>query len=161
MALTIRFATPDDIETVVSLIRELADYEKLLHEVVIDPEELRQHLFGDRRYVEVLMAEEEGDTAGFALFFHNYSTFMGRPGLYLEDLYVKPHLRGKGIGKALLQKLAQLAVERGCGRLEWSVLDWNAPSIAFYKGQGAVPMDAWTVYRVTGDRLSALAATAG
>ncbi|MBO9541073.1 GNAT family N-acetyltransferase [bacterium] len=156
--MTIRFATPEDVPAILGLIKDLADYEQLLHEVEANEERLHAHLFGDRPYVEVLMAEEDGELAGFALFFHNYSTFLAKPGIYLEDLFVKPTFRGKGIGKALLVRLAQLTVERDCGRLEWSVLDWNEPSIQFYKAQGAKAMDEWTVYRVTGDKLSRLAA---
>ncbi|MGE5707264.1 MAG: N-acetyltransferase family protein [Bacteroidota bacterium] len=157
MSLLIRPAQPGDVETIVALIRELADYEKLLSDVVITPEGLHEQLFGEPSVIEVLMAEWEGEAVGFALFFHNFSTFLGRPGLYLEDLFVRPAFRGKGIGKALLTRLAQLAVERKCGRFEWSVLDWNEPSIQFYKSQGAVPMDEWTTFRVTGDALARLA----
>ena len=132
----------------------------MLDHVTLDEGELRTHLFGERRYAEVLLAEDDAGTSvvGFALFFHNYSTFLGKPGMYLEDLFVRPEHRGGGHGKALLSHLARLAVERGCGRLEWSVLDWNEPSIAFYRSLGATPMDEWTVYRLTGDALSALAA---
>lgn len=155
--MTIRFATPSDVPAILALIKDLADYEQLLHEVEATEEQLHAHLFGDRPYVEVLMAEDEGVLAGFALFFHNYSTFLAKPGIYLEDLFVKPAFRGRGIGKQLLVHLAQLTVERGCGRLEWSVLDWNEPSIQFYKAQGAKAMDEWTVYRVTGDKLQKLA----
>jgi GNAT superfamily N-acetyltransferase len=153
----IRPATPDDVPVIAELIRALADYERLAHEVVLDESLLRDHLFGARPYAEVVLAEHEGAVVGFALFFHNYSTFLGRPGIYLEDLFVRPEHRGAGHGKALLAHLAALAVERGCGRLEWSVLDWNEPSIAFYKSLGAAPMDEWTVYRLTGAALSALA----
>ncbi|MNX83226.1 putative acetyltransferase [compost metagenome] len=156
--MTLRFATPSDVPAILGLIKDLADYEQLLHEVEATEERLHAHLFGDRPYVEVLMAEDAGELAGFALFFHNYSTFLAKPGIYLEDLFVKPAFRGKGIGKALLVRLAQLTVERDCGRLEWSVLDWNEPSIQFYKAQGAKAMDEWTVYRVTGDKLNRLAA---
>lgn len=151
--LTLRPARPEDVPTILTLIRELADYEKLLHEVEADEASLHAHLFGPRPHIEVILAEWEGETAGFALFFHNYSTFLSKPGLYLEDLYVRPALRGHGIGKALLAELARLAVSRGCGRLEWSVLDWNAPAIGFYQSLGARPMDEWTVYRLTGDNL--------
>lgn len=156
----IRRATPTDIPTIAELIRALADYERLAHEVVLDEALLRDHLFGPRPYAEVILAERAGAVVGFALFFHNYSTFLGRPGIYLEDLFVRPEHRGAGHGKALLAHLARLAVERGCGRLEWSVLDWNEPSIAFYKSLGAAAMDEWTVYRLTGDALSALASGA-
>ena len=153
----IRPATPDDVPTIAGLIRELAEYEKLSHEVVLDENDLREHLFGQRPYAEVLMAEDASEVVGFALFFHNYSTFLGKPGVYLEDLFVRPAARGKGHGKELLLSLAKLAVERGYGRVEWSVLDWNEPSIGFYKSLGAVPMDEWTVYRLTGDALRNLA----
>jgi GNAT superfamily N-acetyltransferase len=142
------------------LIRELAEYEKLSHEVVATEEGLRDSLFGGRRYAEVLVAEQGGTPAGFALFFHNFSTFLGKPGIYLEDLYVRPEVRGAGIGKKLLIHLAGLAKERDCGRLEWWVLDWNEPSIGFYKKLGAVPMDDWTVYRVSGTALEHLASGA-
>ncbi len=154
---TIRFARPDDVPTIFGLIEGLAEYERLSHEVTATEEALRDHLFGERRYCEVLMAEADGRAVGFALFFHNYSTFLTKPGIYLEDLFVLPEERGRGYGKALLSCLARVAVERGCGRLEWSVLDWNEPSIEFYRALGAVPMDEWTVYRVTGDALDALA----
>ncbi|HEY8506216.1 MAG TPA: GNAT family N-acetyltransferase [Gemmataceae bacterium] len=149
----IRPATPDDVPTIAALIRELAGYEKLAHEVVLDEADLREHLFGPRPYAEVLLAEDGGAVVGFALFFHNYSTFRGKPGIYLEDLFVRPEHRGKGHGKALLLRLARLAVERGCARLEWAVLDWNEPAIGFYRALGAVPMDEWTVYRLTGEAL--------
>lgn len=155
----IRPATPADVPTIVALIHELADYEKLAHACHASADALRQHLFpppGCPAFAEALIAELEGHTVGFALYFHNYSTFLTRPGLYLEDLYVQPIHRGKGIGKALLTRIAQLAVQRGCGRVEWSVLDWNAPSIAFYKALGAVPMDEWTTFRLTGDALHRL-----
>jgi GNAT superfamily N-acetyltransferase len=156
----IRPATPDDTPTIAALIRALAEYERLSHEFVLDEAELREHLFGDRRYAEVILAEHDGDVVGFALFFHNYSTFLGKPGIYLEDLFVRPEHRGAGHGKALLAHLAKIAVERGCGRLEWSVLDWNEPSIAFYRSLGAAPMDDWTTYRLTGVALAALGADA-
>lgn len=154
----IRSATPNDISTVARLIRDLAEYERLSHEVVLDEAKLREHLFGTRRYAEVLLAEDAGKVVGFALFFHNYSTFVGKPGIYLEDLFVVPEGRGKGYGKALLAALARLAVERDCGRMEWSVLKWNTPSIDFYNSLGARPMDEWSVYRLTGDSLKELAA---
>ena len=153
----IRPATIADVPTIAQLIRDLAEYEKLSGEVVLDEAKLASDLFGPRPFAEVLIAEDASEPVGFALFFHNYSTFLGRPGLYLEDLFVKPEARGKGLGKALLAGLAKLAVERGCGRVEWSVLDWNEPSIAFYKSLGAKPMDEWTVYRLTGDALRKLA----
>jgi GNAT superfamily N-acetyltransferase len=153
----IREATPADTPTIAALIRTLAEYERLSHEVVLDEDELRAHLFGERRYAEVVLAEHGGEVVGFALFFHNFSTFLAKPGIYLEDLFVKPEHRGGGHGRALLAHLAKLAVERGCGRLEWAVLDWNEPSIAFYRSLGATAMDDWTTYRLTGDALSALA----
>lgn len=153
----IRPATEDDVPIILSLIRELAEYERLSHEVVATEGLLRESLFGERRGAEVLIACCKGAPAGFALFFHSFSTFLGRPGIYLEDLYVKPKFRGRGIGRALLTHLARLAKERGCGRLEWSVLDWNEPAIKLYKSIGAVPMDEWTVYRVTGEALETLA----
>ena len=153
----IRPATEDDVPIILSLIRELAEYERLSYEVVATEGLLRESLFGERRGAEVLIACCKGAPAGFALFFHSFSTFLGRPGIYLEDLYVKPKFRGRGIGYALLTHLARLAKERGCGRLEWSVLDWNEPAIKLYKSIGAVPMDEWTVYRLTGEALETLA----
>ena len=153
----VREASEADVPLILSLIRELAEYEKLSHEVVATEEGLRENLFGGRRYAEVLIGEHDGVPAGFALFFHNFSTFLGKPGIYLEDLYVRPEFRGAGIGKRLLVQLARLARERGCGRLEWWVLDWNAPSIGFYEKLGAVAMDDWTVYRLTGAALDELA----
>lgn len=153
----IRPATRSDLATIVSLIRALAEYEKLSHAVVIDEAALGEHLFGPRPYAECLLAEDAGAVVGFALFFHNYSTFVGKPGVYLEDLFVIPEARGQGHGKALFVALAKLAAERKCGRLEWAVLDWNEPAIGFYKKLGAVPMDEWTVYRLSGDALSKLA----
>ncbi len=156
--MSIRAATPADVPTIAGLIRGLAEYEKLAHEVVLKEADLREHLFGARPYAEVVLAEEGGAVVGFALFFHNFSTFLAKPGLYLEDLFVLPAHRGKGHGEALLRHLAKLAVARGCGRFEWSVLDWNAPSIEFYKSRGAVPMDEWTIYRLTGEKLLRFAA---
>jgi GNAT superfamily N-acetyltransferase len=155
-----RSATEDDVPLILSFIRELAEYERLSHEVVATEETLAESLFGERRYAEVLIAEHDGAPAGFALFFHNFSTFLGKPGIYLEDLYVRPESRGAGIGRKLLGHLARLAKERDCGRLEWWVLDWNEPSIGFYRKLGAVPMDDWTVYRVSGAALEALASVA-
>jgi GNAT superfamily N-acetyltransferase len=153
----IRAATPADLHTIVRHIRDLAEYEKLAHAVDLDEAKLRDHLFGPRPYAEVLLAEDAGAVVGFALFFHNYSTFRGKPGIYLEDLFVIPAARGKGFGKALLMELAKLAVARDCARVEWSVLNWNEPSINIYKALGAVPMDEWTVYRLTDDALQKLA----
>jgi GNAT superfamily N-acetyltransferase len=150
-------ARPEDVGTLITLIRELAEFERLLHEVCITAEDLQAHLFGPRPYCEAAVVWVGDEAAGFALWFHNYSTFVGRPGLYLEDLYVRPVFRGKGYGEALLTHLAGLAVERGCARLEWSVLNWNQRAIGFYKKLGAAPMDDWTVYRVTGDALISLA----
>jgi GNAT superfamily N-acetyltransferase len=145
----IRPATANDIPTIARLIRDLAEYEQLSHAVVFDEAKLREHLFGPRPYAEVLLAEDAGRVVGVAQF----STFRGQPGLYLEDLFVEPDRRGKGHGKALLLALARLAVERGCGRLEWAVLNWNEPAIQFYKKLGAVPLNEWTVYRLTDDAL--------
>lgn len=150
-------ATLKDIPLILTFIRELAEYENLLHEVVADEAILEQSLFGPKSYAEVILAYEKDQPVGFALFFHNFSTFLGRPGIYLEDLYVRAAYRGKGYGKKLLAHLAQLAVERGCGRLEWWVLDWNEPSIAFYKNLGAQAMSDWTVYRLEGVVLNELA----
>lgn len=147
-----RYAEEIDIPVILEFIRELAVYEHMEDQVVADPEVLRQWLF-EKKTAEVIFALEEDKEVGMALFFHNFSTFLGRGGIYLEDLFVKPAYRGKGYGKGLITRLAQIAVERGCGRLEWSCLDWNQPSIDFYLGLGAVPMDEWTVYRVTGERL--------
>ena len=158
MSLSIRSATPADISLIGQFIRDLAEYEKLAHEVRFDEAVMAQKLFGPRPFAEVLIGEIDGTPQGFALFFHNFSTFEGRPGIYLEDLFVRPDARGSGLGKALLGKLAALAVESDCARLEWSVLDWNTPAIDFYKALGARPMDEWTVYRVDGDALTGLAA---
>ncbi len=152
-----RFATPADTALVLQLVRELADYEKLAHEVVADEATLGDALFGARPAAEALLVEVDGECAGLALFFHNFSTFLGRRGLYLEDLFVRPAYRGLGLGKALMVRLARIAVERGCGRFEWWVLDWNAPSIAFYRSLGAVGMEEWTVQRVAGEALGKLA----
>ena len=157
MTVRVRPAVPDDVPLVVRFIRGLAEYEKLLHECHATEERVRESLFGARPDAEVVIAEVDGAPAGFALFFHNYSTFLARRGLYLEDLFVLPEHRGAGVGRALLAHLARLAVERGCGRLEWWVLDWNEPAIRFYRSLGAVPMDEWTVFRVTGDALTRLA----
>ncbi|WP_199720524.1 GNAT family N-acetyltransferase [Stagnimonas aquatica] len=157
MTTQIRPARADDCELIVALIRELAEYEKLLDQCQATPEALRESLFGQRPWAECLIAEQHGQGVGFALYFHNYSTFLAKPGLYLEDLYVRPAARGLGLGKALLAALAKLAVERGCGRFEWSVLDWNSPAIRFYESLGARPQDEWTIYRITGEALNTLA----
>ncbi len=156
----IRPATAADTPTIAALIRALAEYERLSHAVFLDEEELRKHLFGPRSFAEVLLAEEANEVAGFALFFHNFSTFLGQPGIYLEDLFVRPEYRGHGHGKALLATLARLAVERGCGRLDWAVLDWNEPSLRFYRSLGAVPLDEWTLYRLGGEALQHVAKSA-
>ena len=158
MTVAVRPATPADLDLIIGFIRALAEYERLADEVRLDPVLLETHLFGERPMAEVLIGEIDAVPQGFALFFHNFSTFEGRPGIYLEDLFVAPEARGSGLGKALLARLAQLAIERGCARLEWAVLDWNEPSIAFYKALGARPMDEWTVFRVDGTALEALAA---
>ncbi|HYS54591.1 MAG TPA: GNAT family N-acetyltransferase [Thermoanaerobaculia bacterium] len=150
----IRNATEADVLLILQFIRELAIYEKLEQKVVATEEKLRQTLFGSPRFAEVVFAEVDGEEAGFALFFHNYSTFLGQPGIYLEDLFVKPEWRGRGIGKSLLTHLAHLAKERGCGRIEWAVLDWNAPSIDFYKSIGAVALDDWIVFRLKPEKLA-------
>jgi GNAT superfamily N-acetyltransferase len=154
--LTIRPAVESDTATLLSLINELAEYEKLSDAVVATEETLRVTLFSGRPAAEALIGELEGRPVAFALFFHNYSTFLGRKGLYLEDLYVQPEYRGRGYGKGMLIRLAQIAVERGCGRFEWSVLDWNSSAIEFYRKLGAVPMDEWTVFRLDGTALAAL-----
>jgi len=158
--ITIRPAGRDDVPQVLQFIRDLARYERLEHEVCASTADLTEALFGERRHAEVLFACSAGTPVGFALFFHNFSTFKGRPGIYLEDLYVQPEARGRGIGKRLLAHLAQLAIERRCARLEWAVLDWNEPSIGFYRSLGAVPMDDWTVFRLTGAPLELLAGSA-
>jgi GNAT superfamily N-acetyltransferase len=157
LSLSIRNAVRADLPLIAQFIRDLSEYEKLAHEVRFDEAALGERLFGTRPYAEVLIGEIDGVPQGFALFFHNFSTFEGKPGIYLEDLFVRPEARGSGLGKALLQRLAQLAVERDCARLEWWVLDWNAPSIAFYKSLGAKMMDEWTVMRVDGAALAGLA----
>lgn len=156
----IRLATPTDIPAIVHLIRALAEYEKLSHQVVVDEARLREHLFGPKPYAEVLLAEDGGQVVGYALFFHTYSTFLGRPSLYLEDLFVLPEQRGRGHGKALLARLARLAVERDCGRFEWMVLDWNTPAIQFYESLGAALAPEWQLCRMTGEALQRFAATA-
>ncbi len=154
----LRPAVENDLDTIIELIHALAEYEREPEAVVLDRNSLRSLLFGPRPYAEVILAETgDGQSAGFALFFHNFSTWLGQPGIYLEDLFVRPIHRGRGYGKLLLAELARLAVERDCGRVEWSVLGWNEPSIAFYKGLGAVPMDEWTTYRLAGESLRQLA----
>ena len=158
MTLSIRPASARDIPLIAQFIRDLAEYERLAHEVRFDEAVLEAKLFGTRPYAEVLIGEIDGSPQGFALFFHNFSSFEGKPGVYLEDLFVRPEARGAGLGKALLKKLAAIAVERDCARLEWSVLDWNEPAIQFYKALGAKPMDEWTIYRVDGTALAKLAA---
>lgn len=156
--MSVRAATVADLDTIIDLIRGLAEYEREPDAVTLDREDVREHLFGPRPYAEVLIAEaESGETAGFALFFHNYSTWLGKPGIWLEDLFVRPEHRGHGHGRRLLVEIARIARERGCGRIEWSVLDWNEPSIAFYRSLGALAMDEWTVYRLTGDAIDQLA----
>lgn len=160
MSIRIRPALPADAPLISTLIHELAAYERLAHECHASPERIAEGLFGERPQAECRIAEWQGEAVGFALFFHNYSTFLARPGLYLEDLFVRPAARGQGIGKALLAHLAGLAVQRGCGRFEWSVLDWNAPAIAFYESLGARAQNEWTIYRVTGAALAQLAAGA-
>lgn len=167
MATTIRLATENDCALILEFIKGLAAYEKLAHEVTANEATIRETLFGGEntkgrvphRVAECLLAFTDNEPTGFALFFHNYSTFLGRPGLYLEDLFVKPEARGTGLGKQLLVELAKIAVNRGCGRLEWWVLDWNTPAIDFYKSLGAVAQDEWTVFRLTEDKIKALAAS--
>ena len=151
-----RFANEEDCGLILAFIRLLADYEKMADQVVATEDLLREWIF-EKRKAEVLFVCEDGREVGFALFFHNFSTFLGRAGIYLEDLFVLPEYRGKGYGKALLKKLSQITVERGCGRLEWACLDWNQPSIDFYRSLGAVPMEEWTTYRLTGDTLLEMA----
>lgn len=151
-------ATESDVSLILSFVRKLAEYEKLSHLVVATEDNIREHVFGANPVAEVLLAYWDEEAVGFALYFRNFSTFLGQPGIYLEDLFVDPAQRGKGIGKALLARLAKIAVERGYGRLDWAVLDWNTPSIEFYRGLGAVPLDAWTGYRLTGEALDRLAA---
>ena len=154
--INIRNANINDSATILGFIKELAEYENMSNDVVATEELLKQNIF-EKKLAEVIIAEFDNKPVGFALFFHNFSTFLGKGGIYLEDLYVQPAMRGKNIGKTLLSSLAKLAVERDCGRLEWSCLNWNEPSIKFYKSQGAIPMDEWTVYRVTGNELNGLA----
>lgn len=154
--LTIDEATVADVPEILRFIRALAEYERLADAVVATEDGLRQSLFGPRPYAECLIARWKGEPAGFALFFHNFSTFLAQPGLYLEDLFVEPGLRGKGIGLALLKRLAAIAVDRNCGRLEWSVLDWNESAIGFYRSLGAEPLDEWTIFRLKGEALARL-----
>ena len=152
----IREATEADVPLIMRFIRDLAEYERLADRVTATEEMLRRTLFGNPRFAEVLVCEDGVEPAGFALFFHNYSTFLGQPGIYLEDLFVREEMRGRGHGKALLARLARIARERGCGRVEWAVLDWNAPSIAFYRSIGAISLDDWKIMRLTGDALDAM-----
>ncbi len=156
MTMTIRPAERADVPVIAGLIRGLASFEKLEAEVTMTEDRLAANLFGPHHYAETLIAEQDGAAVGFALFFHNFSTFLAQPGIYLEDLFVIPEQRGRGVGRALLKELARLAVERGCGRLEWSVLDWNREAIAFYERLGAQPNSEWTIYRLTGEALSSL-----
>lgn len=149
----IRSATEQDVPVILDLIKQLAEYERLSDKVIANEQSIRDTLFRERPAAEVLLASLDGEVVGFAVFFTNYSTFLAKPGFYLEDLFVKPHARGKGIGKALLAGLAKIAVERDCGRVEWSVLNWNEPSIRFYEALGAVPLSDWTTYRLTGKAL--------
>ncbi len=154
---TIIAAKESDCSQILSFIRELAEYERLSHLLTVTVDDLRRALFGERPYAEAILAYDQEIPVGFALFFHNFSTFLGKPGLYLEDLYVKPESRGRGIGRAMLVYLARLALERSCGRLEWAVLDWNEPAINFYHRIGAVPLDEWTTFRLSGSALAQLA----
>jgi len=156
MTVVIRQGERADVPVIAELIRGLARFEKLEHEVTMTEDMLAANLFGPHHYAETLIAEDEGAAVGFALFFHNFSTFLARPGIYLEDLFVIPEQRGRGVGRELLRELARLAVERGCGRLEWAVLDWNRDAIAFYERLGARPNSDWTIYRLTGEALSSL-----
>jgi GNAT superfamily N-acetyltransferase len=153
----IRFAQEADVPEIFKLIRELAAYEKLTHEVIATEGDLRRYLFGSTRFAEVLLAEVPEGVAGFALFFHNFSTFVGRPGIYLEDLFVRPAYRRRGIGRSLFQRLAQIAIDRQCGRLEWAVLDWNTPAWDFYRSLGACPLTEWTIHRLTDESIRRLA----
>ena len=152
--MTIAPAVESDVPAIHALIKALAEYERLSHEVTSSEEDIRRGLFGPRPYAEVILAKADGEAVGFALFFHNYSTFLGRPGVYLEDLFVLPEWRGQGVGRELLVTLARLALERGCGRLEWSVLGWNEPAIGFYQRMGAQVMDEWRICRLTGEALA-------
>ena len=156
MGISIRPARPDDVRLILTFIHELAAYEKLAHEVAATERDLHTALFGERPVIETVIASLDDEPVGYALFFPTFSTFLGKPGLYLEDIYVRPAARGFGVGRKLLEQLARLTVERGWGRLEWSVLDWNEPSIAFYKKMGARPMTGWTIFRLAGDELRSL-----
>lgn len=149
---TFRSAVKDDVPAILQLIRELAVYERLEHEVVADEATLSESLFGEKRYAEVLLAEVGGDIAGFCLFFHNFSTFLGKPGIYIEDIFVRPEYRSQGIGRKFFAEISAIAEQRKCGRVEWWVLDWNKPAITFYERMGAVAMDEWTVYRLTEEK---------
>ncbi len=151
-----RVASSQDVPVILQLIRELAEYEKLAHEVVADEATLAESLFGEKRYAEVLLAEVENEAAGFCLFFHNFSTFLGKPGIYVEDIYVRTAYRGQGIGKKFFSEISAIAEERKCGRVEWWVLDWNEPAITFYKNMGASAMDEWTVYRLSEEKYKRL-----
>lgn len=153
----LRAATVDDVDTILQLIRELAEYEHLAHEVIADPARMRRDLFGARPAAEVILAEQDGAAVGFALFFHNYSTFVGKPGVYLEDLFVRPAQRGRGIGRRLFAEVARIAVARDCGRLEWAVLDWNTPARRFYEALGAEAKQEWLIHRLSGDALRLVA----
>jgi GNAT superfamily N-acetyltransferase len=153
----VKYATQQDVPLLLSMIKELAHYERLEHEVVAEADRLGDSLFGSQKTAEALIGRSGTEPVGFALFFHNFSTFLGRPGLYLEDLFIKPAFRGRGFGGRLLARVAKIGLERNCGRLEWSVLNWNEPAIRFYKNLGAVPMDEWTLYRITGASLERLA----
>jgi GNAT superfamily N-acetyltransferase len=155
-SIKIRNAKQEDCHIILKLIKELSVYEKLSHTVVNNEEMIEKYLFGEQKFAEVLIADYENKAVGIALFFHNYSTFVGKPGIYLEDLFVLPEVRGKGIGKKLFLELIRIAKERNCGRVEWSVLNWNTPAIEFYKSMGAIPMDEWTVYRLTEDKIDLL-----
>jgi GNAT superfamily N-acetyltransferase len=155
---TIRKASQKDLSLILSFIRELAGYERLLHEVVATEEMLQESLFGERKVAEVIFGEVNGEPVSFAVFFHNYSTFLGQQGIYIEDLFVKPNMRGLGIGKAMFSQIARIAKKRNCSRLDWWVLDWNESAIRFYESLGSLPMSAWTVYRLTGQALEDLAA---
>lgn len=158
---TIRAATADDVPTICGLIRKLAEYERLTHELRFDEGQMAEHLFGARRYAEVLLSEDEGQAVGYAVFYHNYSTFVGKPGIYLEDIFVLPDYRGRGHGRALFQAVVRVAVERGCGRMEWVALNWNEPAIEFYQAFGATKLSDWTTFRLTGEKLTQAANAAG